>query len=890
MPDRPTTVKVTIDGQELEVPPGTLVIRAAEQLGTIIPRFCDHRLLAPVGACRQCLVEVAGQRKPLTACTTTVTDGMEVKTQVTSEVARAGQEGTLEFLLINHPLDCPMCDKGGECPLQDQTLAHGPGETRFVETKRHYEKPIKISETVLLDRERCVLCARCTRFSNEIAGDPFIELFERGALQQVAIYEDEPYESYYSGNVVQICPVGALTSPSYRFQARPFDLASTDGVCNHCASGCNLRIDARRGLVTRQLARDNDDVNEAWNCDRGRYGFAYAQSPERVLIPHLSEDGKLRTASWSEALRRAADGIRAAKGKGVGVLVGGHLTDQDAYALQKLARVALGTNNVDARSWPEDQGGAAAAALVAGRGPDEGMPTYRDLEAARAVVVVDLDPHEESPILWLRLRKAALRRGVPVVAVGSRPGRLAEFATVVPTRPGGQAEALEGLGRGDGEAGRLLTGEGDGEVIVLAGWRGGFTGGLAAAARLAATLGGRFAWVPRRAGDRGALDAGARPGLLPGGRAVGDATARSEFAKAWGAELPDGPGLDGPAMVAVAAAGELGVLVLAGVDLVRDYGPRELAEQALEKAFVIAVDHEVNDTTSQADVLLPGIVHAETEGTFTDWEGRVQATHRAIPVGGAAQEIWDLASQLAIRLGVDLGFSGPGLVNEELQRFRRRPALVATTATPEPHPPSGTAEPHLPPSGTPEPHLPPGTPEPHLPPGTPESRLPVGGAPTGRVAAGEAGGEPLSTAPGERAAASEERSAASEERATAPEERVATAAEQRDGDGLDLVTYPLLLDAASMLARAADLNRETPGAFVELHPDDAGRLGLADGDRAEVDFGEDRTVRLPVRVAPTVAPGCAFVPANQPDLALGALLGQAPALRVKVTAVEEAAA
>src|SRR5918995_2425855 len=492
MPDKPTTVKVTIDGQELEVPPGTLVIRAAEQLGTIVPRFCDHRLLAPLGACRQCLVEVVGQRKPLTACTTTVTDGMEVKTQVTSEVARAGQEGNLELLLINHPLDCPMCDKGGECPLQDQTLAHGPGETRFVETKRHYEKPIKISETVLLDRERCVLCARCTRFSNEIAGDPFIELFERGALEQVAIYEDEPYESAFSGNVVQICPVGALTSPSYRFQARRFDLPSAEGVCNHCPAGGNLRIDPRRGMVTRQLARDNDDVNEAWNCDRGRYGFAYAQSSDRVLIPHLAEDGKLRTASWSEALRRAADGIRAAKGKGVGVLVGGHLTDQDAYALQKLARVALGTNNVDARSWSEDEEGAAAAASVAGRGPEDGMPTYRDLEAARAVVVVDLDPHEESPILWLRLRKAALRRGVPVVAVRSRPGRLAEFGTVVATRPGGQAEALERLGRGEGDAGGLLTGgEGAGEVVVLAGWRGGATGGPAPPARPGPPPGGR---------------------------------------------------------------------------------------------------------------------------------------------------------------------------------------------------------------------------------------------------------------------------------------------------------------------------------------------------------------------------------------------------------------
>jgi predicted molibdopterin-dependent oxidoreductase YjgC len=291
-------------------------------------------------------------------------------------------------------------------------------------------------------------------------------------------------------------------------------------------------------------------------------------------------------------------------------------------------------------------------------------------------------------------------------------------------------------------------------------------------------------------------------------------------------------------MVAAAAAGELGVLVLAGVDLHRDHGPRELADQALERAFVIAIDHEVNDTTSQADVLLPGLVHAETEGTFTDWEGRVQATHRAVPVGGSAQEIWDLAGQLAARLGFDLGFAGLDRIATETERYRRRPTSLAAptpAAAPEPHPQ-------------------------------------VGGPPSGRVAAGEAGGEPLSTAPPDTGPAPQE---------GAPEER---------DDGLDLVSYPLLLDAASMLARAADLNRETPGAFVELHPDDAGRLGLADGATAEVDFGEDRTARLPVRVAPTVAPGCAFVPANQPDLALRALLGPAPAIRVKVTAVEEAAA
>jgi len=812
MPDRPTTVKVTIDDQELEVAPGTLVIRAAEEIGVAIPRFCDHRLLAPLGACRQCLVEVAGQRKPLTACTTTVTDGMVVKTQRTSEVARAGQEGTLELLLINHPLDCPMCDKGGECPLQDQTLAHGPGETRFVETKRRFEKPIKISETVLLDRERCVLCARCTRFSSEVAGDPFIELFERGALEQVGIYPDEPYESVFSGNVVQICPVGALTSPSYRFQARPFDLTSTDAICNHCAAGCNLRIDARRGLVTRQLARDNDDVNEAWNCDRGRYGFASAQSPERVLVPHIASGGGLRTASWSEALRRAADGIRAARAEGVGVLVGGHLSDQDAYALQKLARVTFGTNNVDARCWPEGEADAAAAARVAGvAAGSDGAPTYRDLEAAKAVVVVDLDPHEESPILFLRLRKAALHRGVKVVAVGPRPGRLAEFATVVATEPGAEAEALDRLGRGEGDAGRLLRDAAGHGVIVLAGWRGAAGGGLAAAARLADGLGAAFAWVPRRAGDRGALDAGARPDLLPGGRSLADAGARAELAEAWGVEPPEAPGLDALAMVRAAAEGELGVLVLAGVDLVRDHGPRELAERALERAFVVAVDHEANDTTRRADVLLPAVVHAETEGTFTDWEGRVQATHPAVPVGGAAQAVWELADQLSVRLGTDLGLGTLGQVTAETRRFRSRPTEGAESApTDRPDPP------------------------------------------------GRSSPEPVELA--------------------------------GPSDGLALVTYPLLLDGASLLAGADDLNRETPGAFVELHPDDAGRLGLADGATAEVDFGDGRTARLPVRVAPTVAPGCAFVPANQPDLALGALLGPAPALRVKVTAVEEAAA
>jgi NADH-quinone oxidoreductase subunit G len=782
MADQPT-VKTTIDGHEVEVPKGTLVIRAAESVGITIPRFCDHRLLAPLGACRQCIVEVEGQRKPMTACTTVCTDGMVVRTQLSSEVARDAQEDNLELLLINHPLDCPMCDKGGECPLQDQAFAHGPGETRFTEAKRHYEKPIKISETVLLDRERCVLCARCTRFSDEIAGDPFLELFERGPLEQVAVYPDEPFESYFSGNTVQICPVGALTSPSYRFQARPFDLASADGVCNHCAAGCNLRLDARRGWVTRQLARDNDEVNEAWNCDRGRYGFFYAQSPTRVLTPMIREGGGLRTASWSEALRRAADGIRASSARPAGVIVGGHLTDQDAYALGKLARVALGTNNVDARAWDGGDAERAVDELVAASPLDV---TYQGLERAGAIVVVDLDPHEEAPILWTRLRAAALRRGVPVVAVGSRPGRLTELATVVPTLPGGQAAALAALGRREGEAGGMLPAEGAG-VVVLAGWRAAATGGLLAAARLAAGLGGRFAWVPRRAGDRGALDTGARPYLLPGGRRVGDAAARAELAEAWGVEPPAEPGIGSAAMLAAAADGNLGALVLAGVDLVRDHGPAGLAEQALERAFVVAIDHEITDTTGRADVLFPAVVHAEGEGTYTDWEGRVQPNAPAIAVGGAAQTVWELADQLSVVLGADIRLPDRDTVDEETARLRARPGPAATTL-----PEAATAAPPAPEDGA-----------------------------------------------------------------------------------LALVSYPLLIDDASMLARSADLNRATSEPFAEVHPDDAARLGLVEGATAELDFGDGRTATVPVHVAPSTAPGCVFVPANQPGLALGRLLGPA---------------
>src|SRR6266536_2087379 len=363
---------VTIDGFEITVPKGTLVIRAAELLGIQVPRFCDHPLLDPVGACRQCLVHVEGQPKPPASCTTACTDGMVVRTQLTSEVVAKAQRGVMEMLLVNHPLDCPMCDKGGECPLQNQAMSSGQGETRFTGTKRDFAKPVALSAQVLLDRERCVQCARCTRFADQVAGDPLIELLDRGPSEQVGIADGVPFDAYFSGNTVQICPVGALTGASYRFRARPFDLVSTPSVCEHCAAGCRQRTDHRRGAVTRRLAGSDPQVNEEWNCDKGRWAFHYATQSDRLLTPMVrNQAGELVGASWPDALVRAATGLREAVDRGgVGVLPGGRLTEEDAYAYAKFARVALATNDVDYRSRPgSDEELAFLAAHVAGVTP-----------------------------------------------------------------------------------------------------------------------------------------------------------------------------------------------------------------------------------------------------------------------------------------------------------------------------------------------------------------------------------------------------------------------------------------------------------------------------------------------------------------------------------------
>jgi NADH-quinone oxidoreductase subunit G len=664
-------VSLTIDDTEITVPKGTLLIRAAEQLQITIPRFCEHPLLEPIAACRQCLVEVEGQRKPMTACSTPAADDMVVRTHLTSEVAREGQEAQLEFLLINHPLDCPMCDKGGECPLQDQTMAHGPGESRFIEYKRRYIKPLPISPLIGLDRERCVLCARCTRFADEISGDPFIELFERGALEQVAIYEDEPYLSYFSGNVAQICPVGALTSTDYRFGARPFDLRAIDGICNQCSGGCNLRIDMRNGRIERQLARTNMATNEMWISDKCRHAYHYVDHPTRLLEPAARNDlGSVEPTTLVGAVRAAADRLAAALEAGgpgsVGVLTGGNLTDEDAYAVSRFARDVLGTDNVDfRRTVRTDEERPVLQAIAGAPGP-----TFEAVEHAGVVVLAGLDPEEEAPSLYLRLRKAVRRHGQRIVAIGPSLGSVGDIAwRWIRTAPGAEARILRALS-GSGEAPRegsdLATvasalseavdaAAGGPGVVVLAGERlARSPGGLAAAVELATAGDGRaFAWIPRKAGARGAVDAGLLPGLLPGGRALGDPGA---VAETW-ARVPGDAGLDTRGMLAAAADGQVRALYVIGADPVRDFEDTALARAALERVdTVIVQDLLTTDTTRYADVVLPAAAPQERVGSFTTWEGRRQAFPQVVPPAGLCMEDWDLLRQVSRMLGDDLGW------------------------------------------------------------------------------------------------------------------------------------------------------------------------------------------------------------------------------------------
>jgi NADH-quinone oxidoreductase subunit G len=682
-------VSITVDGRPFDAQPGEIIIEAAERAGVYIPRFCYHPRMKPVGMCRMCLVEVSGPRGATLqpACFVSVSEGQEISTL--SPAAVKAQEGILEFLLLNHPLDCPVCDKGGECPLQDQAVSHGPGESRFIEEKRHWAKPISLGPLTLLDRERCIQCARCTRFAEEIAGDPLIDFLDRGDRIEVAIFPDQPFTSYFSGNTVQICPVGALTSVPYRFKSRPWDLEQVESTCTFCSVGCRVAVQSSAGALVRYLGIDSDPVNQSWLCDRGRYGFEATSSTERLVEPLVRRDGALGTATWNEALRLVADGLREAPS--IGIIGGARLTNEDAYAWSKLARAVLGTDNVDAQL-----GDGLPAELVLG------LPraTITDMASAKAVVVLAGDLREELPVLYLRLRIAAVHSNVPVIECSPVPTSVSAFATAtLAYRPGESvalARALTAVS-GSVEAPGVTTEDlakaravvsasqvrspasdaapsdpvpnGSGVVIVIG--RPSLTESPVQVAAAAAVLaeawpGARFLPALRRSNVLGALDMGLAPGILPG--RVGLVEGSEWFASKWGS-VPAARGLDAAGILEAAADGDLGALILVGADPLADFPDRELATRALEAVpFLVAVDTLPNVSAQLADVVLPAAASEERHGTTTNIEGRVTRLGQKLVAPGLARADWMIAAQIAELMGSDLGFESVEDIWEEVEK------------------------------------------------------------------------------------------------------------------------------------------------------------------------------------------------------------------------------
>ena len=666
MPEQapPEQVTITIDGAAHQVPDGSLLIKAAQDTGTYIPRFCWHERMNPVGMCRMCLVEVQGPRGPMlvTACTNNVADGMVVDTR--NATVKKAQEGVLEFLLANHPLDCPVCDKGGECPLQDQAFSHGPGESRFVEIKRNYEKPIPISDLVLLDRERCILCARCTRFSDEISGDPLIEFKSRANVTEVNTFPDLPFTSYFSGNTIQICPVGALTSTQYRFRARPWDLQMVESSGMHDTAHPRLSVQVSQNEVLRLVGVDNDATNHGWLSDKDRFGFQYLNSEERITMPLVRKDGELVETTWADALDRVAERIGLIRdedgGEAFAVIGGAHGTNEDAYALSKFARVVLETNNIDAR-LDDSLASHFLAATV-----DRAL--IADIDTADTILLWGPDLKEEHPTLYLRVRRAAQELGVPLVIVHPRATGLDDRATLKMTyRPGCGFALLDEIADGKHrEIRQALSAE---KVVAIVG-QASFADGPKLAESVAAYVrnkagSARILPLARRGNIFGALDMGLAPDLLPGRVAAEDA-GRAALADTWGG-VPTARGADTRAMLEGLDSGDIRLLLLVGADPVRDVPDPRQAVLALESAeYVVSIDLFLHDSNRDADVVLPAAGFAEKEGTVTNVEGRVQKVNVIAPIPGQGRPDWAILDDLAERAGRPIGMAAAESIAKEI--------------------------------------------------------------------------------------------------------------------------------------------------------------------------------------------------------------------------------
>jgi NADH-quinone oxidoreductase subunit G len=859
-----TTLTVTIDGRVGEANPGELLIAYAERMGTYIPRFCWHPRMREVGMCRMCLVEVDSPRGPSLqpACMLPVSEGMKVSTE--SPVVKKAQDGVLEFLLINHPLDCPVCDKGGECPLQDQTLTFGPGESRFVEEKRHYEKPIAISDLVYLDRERCILCDRCTRFSKEVAGDPLIHFVSRGNRTEVNTFPDDPFSSYFSGNVVQICPVGALTAKPYRFTARPWDLDQVESTCTSCSVGCRVVVQSSGDRITRVQGVDADEVNWGWLCDKGRFGFESVASSGRFTEPLVRKQrgGEAIPATWFEALERVASVLRNTPADQVGVIGGSRLTNEDAYAWAKLLKGFLRIDNVDAQL-----GDGLSAQFVLGTA----AATIDETANASAVILLGPDLKEELPVLFLRLRDAAQNKKVPIIEISPkgtgmshyarhslvyRPGEAPVLASALVSAlttsvdrqlAGVEADLINAAAKTISTA--LASGKGNGKVVIVAGRTSLAESASSieeAALSLVAHFGdaARILGALRRANVRGALDMGFAPGMLPG--RVTLAQGLDWYRAKWG-NVPQMPGRDTVSMLKAAAAGELRALILLGADPLSDVPDAELVKAAFAKLeHVVAVDTFDNPSNAQATVVLPAAGWGEKNGSTTNLEGRVSRLVSKVNAPGVARPDWMIAVELGVRLGHDLGFESVEDVMAEIADVA--PAyigldLAATGGA------NGVVVP-VPPVAAPSPD---------------------DEANANAAAESDSGAdEPATDVDGNDDTVESDLPLAVPPYVVAATPKSAVVP-QPDSYSLRLVSARTLYDNGTTLSNSASLSKLVPTDAVHLHPGEIERHGLRVGDSVRV-LSQRAAVVLPIVEDVHVARGSAYVVFGQAGGSAAALI------------------
>jgi NADH-quinone oxidoreductase subunit G len=694
-------ITLVVDGVEVAAPEGAMLVDAAKQGDVEIPVFCyEPKLGDPVGACRMCLVEIEGIPKLQTACSTPVRDGMVVYTR--TDRVKDAQEAVVEFLLVNHPLDCPVCDKGGECPLQDIAMGWGPGKSRFVDPKRHFQKPIPLSPLVKIDRERCILCYRCVRFSQEVSEDEQLQLLERGDRTFVGTFDNRPYVAPFHGNIVELCPVGALTSQAYRFRARPWDIEDAGSICTLCPSQCNVLFTVRDERVVRVMGRDNPDVDDGWLCDKGRFGYQMISSQERITAPMVRRGGELREASWSEAIAASAEGLRAAHGH-VAALVGGRTSNEEGYLVQRIVRKALGSRHVDSRAG----GKVDRSAWLELARPELGA-AMSDLDRADAVLVVDADPMHSMPILDLRIRKAVRRTGARLAVASARPTALdGGAADVVRYAPGDGPAFLADLAgaleerapspapRYREDAERLRSVLGDAAKVVVV-WGDGLADGgggvdhllaVAGALGLARSDGSGLLEVPRETNARGLREVGCLPNAGPGYTEVRDGSDAAGIRR----------GLESDAIEAA---------ILVNADPIRDYPDSAEWQRALDVTdFVVAFSMFEDASTSRADVVFPAESHAEKDGTVTHPDGRLQRLRPGIPHPGSVRMGWEVLVELSAALGDELGLdTGPmvlaqiatevlfyeGITHEEIGatgiRWQERPAAAKLPPVPAKRP------------------------------------------------------------------------------------------------------------------------------------------------------------------------------------------------------------